>query len=141
MDRVLLILLAAVPLFQAQPDRAAMVLAVLHRACDAFRDGDVRPLEGFLAPGFTLTDSSGKVTGREANLAEVRAREPRYEIFRNHTMSVRFYGDTALVNGITSVKGVSSGQPFEADFRFTDTLVLKDGVWMLAASHASRIAK
>lgn len=38
-------------------------------------------------------------------LTEVRNREPRYEVFRNHHMKVRFYGRTALVNGITSVKG------------------------------------
>ena len=139
MGHLLLMLLAALPLLQSQPADEARVLVALHRACDAFRDGDARYLEGFLAPGFTLTDSSGRVTDREANLAGVRAREPRYEIFRNHTMTVRFYGHTALVNGITSVKGVSGGQPFEADFQFTDTLVLKDGAWMLAASHTSRI--
>lgn len=141
MSHLVLMLLGSLPLLQSQPDREASVLAALHRACDAFRDGDVRHLESFLAPGFTLTDSSGKVTDREANLAEVRTREPRYEVFRNHTMKVRFYGDTALVNGITSVKGVSSGQPFEADFQFTDTLVRKDSAWRLVASHASRIAK
>lgn len=121
--------------------KEARILASLHRACDAFRDGDVRYLEAFLAPDFTLTDSSGKVTDREANLAEVRAREPRYEVFKNHSMTVRFYGNTAVVNGITSVKGVSAGQPFVADLQFTDTLILREGVWMLAASHASRLAK
>lgn len=140
MGHCLLILLLGLPSFQGRPDNETRVLAALHRACDAFRDGDVRHLEGFLAPGFTLTDSSGKVTDREANLAEVRAREPRYEVFRNHTMSVRFYGNTAVVNGITSVRGISAGQPFEADFQFTDTLVLTNGAWVLAASHASRIA-
>lgn len=141
MTLLLLMWLTMSPLLQGAPERETAVIEALQRACDAFRDGDARHLESFLAPGFTLTDSSGKVTDREANLAEVRAREPRYEVFRNHSMSVRFYGETAVVNGITSVRGVASGQPFSADLQFTDTLVLKDGAWRLAASHASRLSR
>jgi hypothetical protein len=96
-------------------------------------------LARFLDEGFTLTDSRGGVTTREENLTEVRNREPRYEVFRNHHMKVRLYGQAAVVNGITSVKGTAGGQPFEADFQFTDTLVKRGGSWVLVASHATRL--
>jgi hypothetical protein len=57
-------------------------------------------------------------------------------------MTVRFYGDdTAVVNGITSLKGSYRGQPFEFDAQFTDTMIRQDGVWKLAASQATRIAE
>ena len=116
------------------------VLQALHAGCAAFEKGDAEALARFLDEKFTLTDSRGTVTTREENLTEVRNREPRYEVFRNHHMKVRFYGQTALVNGITSVKGTAGGQPFEADFQFTDTLVKRGGSWVLVASHASRLA-
>lgn len=62
-----------------------------------------------------------------------------YDELRNYGMQVRRYGDTALVNGITSVVGESGGERFAADFRFTDTLVRRGDGWVLAASHASRL--
>jgi ketosteroid isomerase-like protein len=121
----------------AKEDEAA-ILRALVKGCDAFQNGDTSYLEEFLTSDFTLTDSSGVVTFREQNLDEVRRREPRYEIFRNHAMKVRLHGDAAIVTGITTVKGLAEGQPFAADFQFTDTLVRAHGRWKLAASHASR---
>jgi hypothetical protein len=50
----------------------------------------------------------------------------------------RLYGDTALIVGITSV-GRAGGEPFAADFRYTDTWIPRDGKRLLAASHASRL--
>jgi ketosteroid isomerase-like protein len=70
----------------------------------------------------------------------VQAREPRYETFRNHGQSIRIYGDTAIITGVTSVKGTAGGEAFAADFRFTDTWLYRDGRWLLAASHASRLS-
>lgn len=107
--------------------------------CGALESGDAPYLRDALDPRFTLVDSRGTVTNLEQNLQEVRAREPRYETFRNHGQSIRIYGDTAIVIGITSVKGTAGGEAFEADFRFTDRWLHRDGRWLLAASHASRL--
>ena len=107
--------------------------------CQAFESGDVEALRRGLTGDFTLVDSHGIVTDAEQNLAEVAAREPFYEQFRNHDQQVRLYGDTALIVGITSIRGRAGGEAFAADFRFTDTWVRRDGRWRLAASHASRL--
>lgn len=108
--------------------------------CRAFESGDAGYLRSALDPRFTLVDSRGTVTALEQNLAEVQAREPRYEVFRNHDQDVRLYGDTAIVTGVTTVKGTAGGEAFAADFRFTDTWLYRDQRWILAASHASRLA-
>lgn len=107
--------------------------------CEAFESGDAVYLRGALDPRFTLVDSRGTVTNFEQNLQEVQAREPRYDMFRNHGQSIRVHGDAAIVTGITSVKGTAGGEAFQADFRFTDTWLHRDGRWLLAASHASRL--
>lgn len=107
--------------------------------CEAFERGDAAYLRGALDPRFTLVDSHGTVTDLEQNLKEVEAREPRYETFRNHGQSIRMYGDTSIITGVTSIKGTAGGQAFAADFRFTDTWLYRDGRWLLAASHASRL--
>lgn len=109
--------------------------------CAAFEQGDGAALEKHLDAQFTLTSSRGEVTDRTQNIAEVVSREPRYEVFRNHDQKVRLYGDAAIVLGITTIKASVEGKPFEADFQFTDTYVRRDGHWLLAASHASKLAK
>jgi len=108
--------------------------------CHAFEIGDAGTLRKDLDVTFTLTNSHGEVSDFAQNLAEVASREPRYEIFRNHDQQVRVYRDAAIVTGITTVKGTSKGDAFAADFQFTDTYVRRDGRWLLAASHASRLS-
>jgi hypothetical protein len=122
----------------SESSERAAVLDRLKKGCDAFVTGDAAYLTDFLDPEFTLTDSQGVVTTREETLAEVRAGEPRYEVFRNHGMKVRFYSATAVVNGVTSLKGTAGGKAFEVDVQFTDTLVKRGGRWRLVASHVSR---
>jgi ketosteroid isomerase-like protein len=115
------------------------ILRVEAELCRAFETADVDALREGLDATFTLTDSKGVVTDLDRNLDEVASREPTYEVFRNHSQSVRLYGDAAIVTGVTHVQGLSAGQRFTADFQFTDTWVRRGDGWKMAASHASRL--
>jgi hypothetical protein len=115
------------------------ILQVEAALCHAFEVGDADYLRKALDERFTLTSSTGVVTDLAQNLKEVATREPAYDVFRNHDQVIRLYGDAAIVTGITTVKGRSAGEPFAADFQFTDTWIRRDGKWTLAASHASRL--
>jgi ketosteroid isomerase-like protein len=113
------------------------VMAITQEVCEAFRAGDVPAVEKLLAPRFTLVQPDAHVQSRAEVIAEVRARDPKYEVFRNHSMTAQVYGDAAIVQGITTVKGTSGGKPFQADVRFTDTLVREQGQWRLVVSHVT----
>ena len=123
---------------QAQDD-AQLVMEVTQQGCDAIRAGDVATLEKLLAPEFTLVSSNAEVQTRDQVLDEVRRRDPLYEVFRNHSMTAWIYGDAAVVQGITSLKGSSSGNTFKLDVRFTDTLIKHQGQWRLVVSHVTRV--
>lgn len=114
-------------------------MAATQAACDAFRLGDIPALERLLAPEFTLVDPGANVQTRAEAIAEVRAGDPQYDRFQNHSMTARIYGDTAVVQGITSLKGRSGGKPFAVDVRFTDTLVRVNGHWRIVVSHVTRM--
>jgi ketosteroid isomerase-like protein len=116
------------------------ILASEASLCAAFESGDGATLRRLMDATFTLTSSRGEVSDFARNLAEVAAREPRYEVFRNHGQQVRVYGDAAVVLGITTVRGSAAGEPFAADFQYTDTWIRRAGVWKIVASHASRLA-
>lgn len=119
------------------PEKEAM--AATQAACDAFRLRDLAALERLLAPEFNLVSTTAEVQSRAQALQEVRDGDPQYERFENHSMTARVYGDTAVVQGITSLKGRSGGKPFALDVRFTDTLVRTDGRWTLVVSHVTRM--
>ena len=120
------------------PEQEAM--AATQAACDAFRLRDIPALERLLAPEFTLVSTTAEVQSRAQAIDEVRAGDPQYERFENHSMTARVYGDTAVVQGITSLKGRSGGTPFALDVRFTDTLVRVNGRWAIVVSHVTRIS-
>jgi ketosteroid isomerase-like protein len=115
------------------------VMQVTQDACDAFLRADLAAVEALLAPGFTLVDSRAKVQSRDEVLAEVRHRDPVYEVFRNHSMTARVFGNAAIVQGITSVKGRSGEHAFDVNVRFTDTLIRERGKWRLIVSHVTAI--
>jgi ketosteroid isomerase-like protein len=140
----LLALLACSTAFAADtaaPSREEQrVMQVTQDACVAFLEADVAAAEALLAPGFTLVNSSAVVQSREEVLAEIRNRDPVYDEFRNHSMTARVFGDAAIVQGITTVKGKSGGQAFDVNVRFTDTLIRERGKWRLVVSHVTAIA-
>lgn len=119
------------------PEQQAM--AATQAACDAFRLRDLAALERLLAPEFTLVSTTAEVQSRAQALQEVRDGDPEYERFENHSMTARVYGDTAVVQGITSLKGRSGGKPFALKVRFTDTLVRTEGHWTIVVSHVTLI--
>jgi hypothetical protein len=75
----------------------------------------------------TLVAGDTEGPGREQNPAEVAAREPFHDEFRNHDQQVRLHGDAALMISITSIRGRADGKAFTADFRYTDTWIRRDG--------------
>lgn len=117
------------------------ILRVEAELLRAWETGDAATVRRDLDPSFTLVDSKGNITDFAANVAEVEKRDPAYTVFRNRDQAVRVYGDSAIVIGITRVEGSSGGAEFKAEFRFTDTWVMRDGRWKLAASHATRLAE
>ena len=141
MHRLFALLLAALLPFAAHATPVADTAAILKAEadiCAAFQREDADWLEQHLDPTFTLTSSTGKVTTRADEVADLRA-GTKYEVFRNRDSKVRMYGDAAVVIGITRVEGQADGKPYALDFQFTDTYIRKPGGWAMVASHASRL--
>jgi ketosteroid isomerase-like protein len=115
------------------------VMGITQAICDAFRKRDLPALEQLLAPEFTLVGTDSVVQPRAQAISEVQAGEPHYEVFQNHDMAARVYGQAAVVQGITSLRGTSAGKPFAVDVRFTDTLIKSQGHWRIVVSHVTRI--
>lgn len=117
------------------------VLEYQQAATDAFMRNDATAIDTLLADDFTLTDSRGRVSGRQEAVVAAQAREFKYSEFRNVDQRIRFYlGDgVAIVTGRTLIEGTTvDGSHFRQDLPFTDTLVRLGGRWRMVASHVSQ---
>jgi len=136
--------LVTIPAFPASATASADEVAIrdVERAlCDAIRTGDSAAIARLEDETYTLTDTHAEVSTRADDIADAKKGEIRYAEFSNHDMTVRLYGDAAIVLGITSLQGTFRGTPFALDVRFTDTYVRRSDGWKIVASQATRIDK
>jgi ketosteroid isomerase-like protein len=115
-----------------------VVLRVQREWMEAVRDKDVAALDRILADDYTYTDSRGRVSNKADNLRQARAVGGRMKAFHTSDAKARVYGDLAIVTGRMRIEGVASGQPYDAEVRFTDILARIDGRWRAVAAHASK---
>jgi ketosteroid isomerase-like protein len=105
----------------------------------AWQQPDPAALETLLADDFTLTSSrsKGEVTNKrqyiDSTLKLVRGDGYSFE-----KMSVRLYGETAVINAYFQQSATFAGRDWSGDFLLTDVWVKRDGRWQVVARHASR---
>ena len=140
MKNILLVLsLLILPLISLRAGDEDDVLRAERKLALCYQNSDAACIEQGVMEDYKLTNSKGKITTRADDLAEAKKHDPKYEIFENDDMKARAHGGAAVVTGITHAKGISGGQPFDAEFRFTDTFLKDHGRWRLWAGQAIKI--
>ena len=56
-------------------------------------------------------------------------------------MTLRVYGDTAVVHGLETEKSSYKGKDTSGQYRFTDVFLKRDGGWHAIATHVTRVVK
>ena len=97
-------------------------------------------MDKLLTDDFSVINGRAEMNTKAEELAEVRQKSVRYTTFENSDMQVHQHGDTAVVIGVTTVKGEAAGnRVFAIEVRFTDVFTKIDGKWRMIAGHSSRI--
>lgn len=98
-------------------------------------------IERILADDWTVIDPAGHVLTRSQVLEEAFVSEDRQiTSVTIDDVSVRLFGDWALVTGRTHAVGQYKGEPAEISLRFTDVFVRRgDAEWKVVASQATPI--
>jgi hypothetical protein len=94
------------------------------------------------ADEFIFTDSGGGITLKQEDVASVKAPanpDSKLLSYEVDDMKVMLYDDAAVVTGRVTQKGVSKGQEWTGQSRFTDVFVWRDKRWQIVAGHSSRI--
>lgn len=122
----------------AAGDAAAALMQLEREWADAVKRGDTAWMEQHYAPEYTWTSPEGTVNDRKTDIED--AKNYSFDSLEVSDTRVRVVGDTAVVTGVTALKGKYKGEDFGGSYRFTDTLVRRDGRWLILASQYTRVA-
>ena len=119
-------------------DAAAALMQLERDWADAAKRQDTAWMERHYAPEYTWTSPDGTINDRKTDIED--AKNVTFDSLEVSDTQVRVNGDTAVVTGVTTIKGAYKGQDISGRYRFTDTFVRRDGRWQVLASQSTRIA-
>jgi ketosteroid isomerase-like protein len=99
---------------------------------------DAEAIGGFMAADWVIVSETG-ITKKDDFLAVVASGDLTHETFKGEVMSVRQYGDTAIVTGRVGNNGAYKGRAFSADEWTTDVFVKSGGEWRCVYSHITTV--
>jgi ketosteroid isomerase-like protein len=116
----------------AAADRAA-IMQLEREWTQSFVTMDAAANERILADDFIGTEPSGKRVSKADILASMKTGEPMQSGHLNDKdVTIRFYGETAVVTGSSSWKRKSNGKT--GRYIWTDVLVKRNAKWRVVAS-------
>ena len=120
-------------------DEGGRVLALETAWGHAIELKDTKALDQMLASTFVAVEIDGTLSNKAEFLAGIKAPEYQPSQAVNEQISVKVYGNAAVVVGIFRVKGVEKGKAYVHRERFVDTWIKQGQTWQCVASTATLI--
>jgi len=108
---------------------------------DAVVRRDAAALERILSDDFMLITAAGTVSTKAQLIDTIKSPDLVIEPFDTQDVSVRVYGDTAVVTGRFTQKGSYKGKAFSNQFRYTDVYVKRALGWQAVSAQSTFIPK
>jgi ketosteroid isomerase-like protein len=106
---------------------------------NAAKSYDVATLNRIVADDWVGTDETGKRTTKAQMIANTNSHKGTLGSFTFDDMTVRVYGNTAIVTGGDTETSTFDGKDTSGHYFWTDVFVKqKDGSWKAVASHTSK---
>jgi len=138
---VLAVLIAVAPPLAAQTKHRTPeqeVLAVEQQWNDARARGDVATLDRILVDDWTVTHANGTTDTKAQYLGDLKSGARKFSgAVTEHDVSVRFYGDTAIVAGSSQSTVTLNGRPQGGALHFTRVFVKRGGAWKMVVTQAT----
>src|SRR5262245_5873789 len=99
----------------------------------ALLKADTTALSRMTADEFVEVSRLGTLRTRADNMREIATGALRLTSVRYDSISVRIYGDVAVLRGIADNVGTFRGFPFSGRLWYTRVFVLRDGRWQAVA--------
>jgi ketosteroid isomerase-like protein len=99
---------------------------------------DAEAIGKFLADDWVIIDPDGNIIDKARFLSVIKSGALTHEVMESDNMSVRTYGDSAVVTALTTTKGKFAGQEFSTRERATDFFVKQGGRWQCVFSQLTK---
>lgn len=106
---------------------------------ETIRKGDKEAFRKLLAVDYQSTNTSGKVSNSEEDIAMMFDPELELENINTQDKNFKVYRNSAVETGQYNVTGSYKGEKFTESGRYTTTWIYKDGKWQIVADHTSNI--
>lgn len=131
------VLLAACNNSAKTPDYTQQLIELNNRYDSALLKGDTAALGRLLAPEFTLVNPDGRLLNRQEQLLTIATSELKWEKAGSENVTVRFYGNTAVLLGEFKGNASYRGNPLAIQERYTTVWIRKDTSWQLVNEQAN----
>jgi ketosteroid isomerase-like protein len=102
---------------------------------------DADAIGQFLTDDWIIIDPDGGKIDKARFLDVIKSGTLTHEMMESSDATVRIYGDTAIVTGLTTTKGKYMGQGFTTQERATDFFVKQGGRWRCVFSQLTPFTK
>jgi hypothetical protein len=134
------LMLLAFSTLSAQSKNAQKVLDNETRRFEAMTRADTTTLKLLLADELVYIHSNALKENKQEHLAAISSKKLVYEKMDREVATVRFYGKTALVNGIIRVRGILNNSSFEVRLLYLAVYRKKHGVWQMVHWQSTKMA-
>ncbi len=124
---VALVLFLGARTLQAQAEDSVRAVEMSRR--DALLAADTVALSRLIAPDFVEISRLGTVRTRADNIRDIASGALHLTSIKYDSLTVRIYGDVAVLTGIADNTGTMRGFPFAGKIRYTRVFVRRDGRW------------
>jgi len=101
---------------------------------------DADAIGRYMADDWTIIGPDGRVSDKVSFLGLVKSGALTHDVMESHDMSVRVYGDAAVVIATGISGGRFQGEPFYLVERVSSVFVRRAGRWLCVSTHLSLIA-
>jgi uncharacterized protein (TIGR02246 family) len=101
--------------------------------------GDTSGLQQYMTEDSVVIGADGTMTDKNESIQNIKSGNIKYESINVKEERVRTYGNTAIFNGLATVKLTVGGQDQSGDYRVTIVWVKQSGQWRRASFQATRV--
>jgi ketosteroid isomerase-like protein len=106
---------------------------------DAIKSADQAALGRLLADQLIYGHSSGVIDTKTDYLTKLRSGDQKYTHIEFKNMTIKSYGESAVVHGHIRMAGATKGQPFDNQLMVMHVWVKQGGRWQLAGHQTARL--
>jgi ketosteroid isomerase-like protein len=114
--------------------------AVVHDWDQAMVQNDAEAIGRYMADDWTIVGSDGSSSDKATFLGLIRSGVLRHDVMQSEDVTIRLYGDAAVVIASGVSGGTYRGRPFREAERQSNTFIRQGSHWRCVLTHLSRLA-